>query len=84
MYPCIIFILSYQLKLTSARLKKGTTQWFRLANSARIYINLSWYDYTIYLGWTLDKNEEAVKVIVMESSTQESLIHGIGLGSGVE
>ena len=39
-------VLSYQLKLTAARLKKGTTQWFRFANSARIFINLSWYDIT--------------------------------------
>ena len=30
-------ILSYQLKLTAARLKKTTAQWFRLANSARIF-----------------------------------------------
>ena len=35
-----------QLKLTAARLKKDTAQWFRLANSARIFIKLSWYDYT--------------------------------------
>ena len=34
-------LLLYKLKLTAARLKKGTAQWFRLANSARIFINLS-------------------------------------------
>ena len=33
-------LLLYKLKLTAARLKKGTAQWFRLANSARIFINL--------------------------------------------
>ena len=38
-------LLLYQLKLTTARLKKSTAQWSRLANSARIFINLSWYDY---------------------------------------
>ena len=45
----IIFIniYSYQLKLTAARLKNGTAQGFRLANSARIFFNLSWYDYTL-------------------------------------
>ena len=46
MVPITIFILSYQLKLTAARLKKVTAQWYRLANSARIFINLSWYDHT--------------------------------------
>ena len=34
-----------QHKLTAARLKKNTAQGFRLANSARIFINLCWYDY---------------------------------------
>ena len=38
-------LLLYKLKLTAVRLKMGTAQWFRLANSARIFINLSWYDY---------------------------------------
>ena len=38
-------VISHQLKLTAARLKKGTAQWFRLANSGRIFFNLSWYDY---------------------------------------
>ena len=38
-------MLSYQLKLTVARLKKGTAQWPILA---RFFINLSWYDYTSY------------------------------------
>ena len=37
-------LLLYKLKLTAVRLKKGTAQWFRLANSARIFINLSWYE----------------------------------------
>ena len=41
-------VLSYQLKLKAARLKKGTAQWYRLANSVRIFINLNWYDYTLY------------------------------------
>ena len=35
-----------QHKLTTARPKKGTAHSFRLANSARIFINLSWYDVT--------------------------------------
>ena len=35
-------------KLTAARLKKGTAQSCRLANSARTFFNLSWYDYTLY------------------------------------
>ena len=30
--------------MTAARLKKGTAQSFILANSERIYVNLSWYD----------------------------------------
>ena len=30
--------------LTAARLKKGTAQLFRTVKSARIFINLSWYD----------------------------------------
>ena len=34
-------LLLYKLKLTAVRLKKGTAQWFRFANSARIFINLS-------------------------------------------
>ena len=33
-------LLSYQLKLTTTRLKEGTAQWFRLANSARISFKL--------------------------------------------
>ena len=37
-------LLLYKLKLTAARLKKGTAQWFWLANSASIFINLSWYE----------------------------------------
>ena len=41
-------LLLYKLKLTAARLKKGTAQWFRLANSARIFINLSWYELKSY------------------------------------
>ena len=36
--------LLYKLKLMAAWLKKGTAQWFRLANSASIRINLSWYE----------------------------------------
>ena len=34
--------------MTAARLKMDTVQWFRLGNSVRIFINLSWYDYTLY------------------------------------
>ena len=30
-------------KLAPARLKKSTAQWFRLANSARMFTNLCWY-----------------------------------------
>ena len=41
-------LLLYKLKLTAAWLKKGTAQWFRLANSARIFINLSWYERKSY------------------------------------
>ena len=41
-------LLLYKFKLTAARLKKGTTQWFRLSNSARIFINLSWYELKSY------------------------------------
>ena len=41
-------LLLYKLKLTGARLKKGTVQWFRLANSAIIFINLSWYERKSY------------------------------------
>ena len=37
----------YRIKLTAARLKKGTAHWFILANSARIFINLSWCDYIL-------------------------------------
>ena len=33
----------YQNKLAVKRLKKGTAQLFGLFNSARIFINLSWY-----------------------------------------
>ena len=40
-------ILLYQLKLTAVLLKKSTAQLFRLANSTRISINLSWYDYSV-------------------------------------
>ena len=41
-------LLSYKLKLTAAWLKKGTAQCFRLANSASIFINLSWYERKSY------------------------------------
>ena len=41
-------LLLYKLKLTAVRLTKGTAQWFRLANSARIFINLSWYERKSY------------------------------------
>ena len=41
------------------RLKKGTAQWFRLTNSARISINLIWYDsniYIIYESWVRESS----------------------------
>ena len=41
-------LLLYKLKLTTARLKKGTAQRFRLANSARIFISLSSYERKSY------------------------------------
>ena len=41
-------LLLYKLKLTASVLKKGTAQWFRLANSARIFMNLSWYELKSY------------------------------------
>ena len=34
--------------MAAVRLKKGTAQWFRLVNSARIFINLRWYDSTYW------------------------------------
>ena len=34
--------------MAAARLKKGTAQLFRLANLARIFVNLSLYDSTVY------------------------------------
>ena len=37
MHMHILVELSYHLKLTAARLKKGTAQCFRLSNSARIF-----------------------------------------------
>ena len=36
-----------QQKFAAARLKKGTVQWFILANLTRIFINLRWYDTTM-------------------------------------
>ena len=41
-------LLLHKLKLTAVRFKKGTAQRFRLANSARIFINLSWYEHKSY------------------------------------
>ena len=41
-------LLLYIFKLTAARLKKGTAQWFRLANSASTCINLSSYERKSY------------------------------------
>ena len=40
-----MFVYSYQLQLTAARLKNGTAQGFRLANAAHIFFNFNWYDY---------------------------------------
>ena len=42
-------ILSYHLMLTAARLKKGTAQWFRLANSARIFFQFELVRLYIYM-----------------------------------
>ena len=41
-------------QVDGARLKKSTAQWFRLANSARIFIYLSWYDYKNWTGNTIE------------------------------
>ena len=41
-------LLLYKHKLTAAWLKKGSAQWFRLANSASTFINLSSYEYKSY------------------------------------
>ena len=41
-------LLLYKLKLTAARLKKGTAQWFWLPNSASTFINLSSYEHKSY------------------------------------
>ena len=38
-------LLLYKLKLTAARFKKSTAQWFRFANSASTFINLSSYEH---------------------------------------
>ena len=46
--------LQRQHKLTTARLKKGTAQWFKLTNSARIFINLCWF-YSTYNGEFIKK-----------------------------
>ena len=40
-------VLFYMHKLAAARLERGTAQRFRLANSARILINMCWYYYAI-------------------------------------
>ena len=40
--------LLHKLTSTAARLKKSTAQWSRWANSARIFINLSWYELKSY------------------------------------
>ena len=44
----------YQLKLTAARLRKGTAQRFRLPNLAGIFLNLSWYDSIQIAGYFKD------------------------------
>ena len=41
-------LLLHKLELTAAWLKKGTAQWFRLANSASTFINLSSYERKSY------------------------------------
>ena len=47
----------YQHKSAPAQLEKGTAQWFRLANSARIFINLCWY----YITWS-DINNNGIVI----------------------
>ena len=42
----------YQYNLAVARLKKGTAQGFRQANSVRIFTNLCWYYYTCFTSFT--------------------------------
>ena len=49
-YGTDFVLLLYQHKLATARLKKGTAQWFKLANSSRIITNLCWYYITIIVG----------------------------------
>ena len=44
----ITWLLLYELKLTVVQLKKCTAQWFRSAYSARIFINMSWYERKSY------------------------------------
>ena len=47
--------------LAVARLKNGTAQGFRLANSARIFFYLSWYDYNTYFR-LVTNNDTVVNV----------------------
>ena len=46
--------------LTAPQVKKGTAQTFRLSNSARTFINFSWYDILdmLDLGHNMDKVRE--------------------------
>ena len=44
MRPCHRSCIVVPAQLVAARLKKGTAQSLRLANSARIFINLTWYN----------------------------------------
>ena len=47
-HDCICIVVPAEVD--AARLNKsGTAQGFRLANLARIFINLSWYDSIIYI-----------------------------------
>ena len=64
-------VYQYQHKLVAARLKKDTAQSFRLANLARIFINLSWYnindlDNNCYLSYE-SKFNERIRLIIINS-----------------
>ena len=51
--------------MTAARLKNGTTQGFRPANSERIFFNLSWYDYILY-AFNIRKESAYVFIVCKE------------------
>ena len=63
---CISIV--YQQKLALARLKEGTAKWFRLGNSARIFINTRW-NYIIVIP-IVYQYQEVVKVNIRAHSTR--------------